>query len=93
MGLVDKVKQWAGQNQDKVTKGVDAAVRKADEATGGKYTERINQAGQKAKTYAEDSAGQQVGETGEAGGSEQQRGSGESDPPEQQNKPDSGSTR
>lgn len=91
MGLVDKVKQWAGQNQDKVGKGVDAAARKADNATGGKYTEKINQAAQKAKTYAEDSGGQQPGEEGDS--QQQQRGPAESEPPEQQDKPDSGSTR
>jgi hypothetical protein len=47
--LKDKAKDVLGQHGDQADQGIDKAGDFADERTGGKYTEQIDQGGQKAK--------------------------------------------
>ena len=43
MGIFDKAKEFAEQNADKVSQGVDAAGDFIDEKTGGKFSSQIDQ--------------------------------------------------
>ncbi|MQA87659.1 MAG: antitoxin [Streptosporangiales bacterium] len=47
--LREKAKQFAGKNPEKMQRGIDRAAQKADEKTGGKYSEQINRGAAKAK--------------------------------------------
>lgn len=49
MGLFDKVKGLAKGNADKVDGAIDKAADVADDKTGGKYTDKIDTAAEKAK--------------------------------------------
>ncbi|MCP3939515.1 MAG: antitoxin [Actinomycetia bacterium] len=49
MGLFDKAKDLAGENADKVDDALDKAGEMADDKTGGKYTDEIETAVEKAK--------------------------------------------
>lgn len=63
MGLFDDIKAKASelidQHGDKVSEGVDKAASFADEKTGGKYSEQIQQGQQKAKDALDGLDGQQ----------------------------------
>ncbi len=48
-GLKDKAVDLAKQHDDKLDKGIDKASDLADKATKGKYTEKIDNAAEKAK--------------------------------------------
>ncbi|SEP02363.1 antitoxin [Amycolatopsis saalfeldensis] len=54
-GLFDKAKEkiqeFAGSNSDKVGEGVDKAAQFADEKTGGKHGDQINQGADKLKEH------------------------------------------
>lgn len=70
MSIVDKVKQMLGQNTDKARQGVERAGDKIDERTGGKYSDKVDKAQQKAGEYIDREGGQsgQSGGQGEQGG-------------------------
>lgn len=53
MSIVDKVKQLIGQHSDKAKHGIDKAGDMIDEKTGGKYTDKIDTAQQKATDYTD----------------------------------------
>lgn len=57
MGIFDKAKnkaqELAGQHGDKVDEGVTKAKDFADEKTGGKYSEQIDTAAEKAREYTQ----------------------------------------
>ncbi|GGT34881.1 antitoxin [Streptomyces purpureus] len=43
MGIMDKLKDMLGQHQDKAGQASDAAERKINERTGGKYEDKVDQ--------------------------------------------------
>jgi hypothetical protein len=45
----EKIQEFAGNNPDKVGQGVDKAAQFADEKTGGKHSDQINQGADKLK--------------------------------------------
>ncbi|HEY3708922.1 MAG TPA: antitoxin [Amycolatopsis sp.] len=45
----EKIQEFAGHNPDKVEQGVDKAAQFADEKTGGKHSDQINQGADKLK--------------------------------------------
>ena len=49
MGFLDRLKEMAGKHSDKVDEGVTRAADEIDERTGGKYSEQIDQAEERAK--------------------------------------------
>ena len=49
MSIIDKVKELLGQHGDKAEKGIDKAGDMIDEKTGGKYSDKIDSAQEKAK--------------------------------------------
>jgi hypothetical protein len=51
MSIVDKVKEMLGQNPDKAKSGVDKAGDVFDQKTGGKYSDKVDMAQDKAKQY------------------------------------------
>lgn len=53
MGLFDKLKRTAAKNADKVSEGVDKAAEIADERTGHRHSEAIDNAAEKAKDAVE----------------------------------------
>ncbi|GAA2458249.1 hypothetical protein GCM10010191_92650 [Actinomadura vinacea] len=65
MSIVDKVKEMLGQHGDKTKRGVEKGGGMADRKTGGKHTDKIDQAQQKASDY--------VDRQGDAGPGEQQQ--------------------
>jgi len=73
MSVMDKLKGMVGKNEEKAGEAVDKATSYADEKTGGKHSDKIDQAGQKAHDYidgqSEKSQGGQQG--GESGGKQQ----------------------
>ncbi|WP_461144496.1 antitoxin [Salinifilum aidingensis] len=71
MSMMDKLKGFLGKSPDKAKQGIDKAASFADEKTGGKYSDKINQFSEKAHGYV-DAQGEQ---SGEQQGSEQQDGS------------------
>ena len=44
MGFLDKAKEFAGKNPDKVQSGIDKAGDMFDEKTGGKHAEHVDKA-------------------------------------------------
>lgn len=48
-GLIDKGKQFAEQNPDKINDAIDKAGDLADEKTGGKYADKVDKAQDAAK--------------------------------------------
>jgi len=48
-GLKDKAADLAKEHDDKIDQGIDKAADKIDDATEGKYTDKIDDAAQKAK--------------------------------------------
>lgn len=83
MSIIDKVKEMLGQHPDQAKSGVDKAGDTADEKTGGKYSDKINKAREKAGQYIDHSSrkgGQnadrpQDGSQGDQGGQSGQSGS------------------
>ena len=53
-GLKDKAVDLAKEHDDKLDQGIDKAAAAADKATKGKYTDKIEDAAQKAKSAYED---------------------------------------
>ena len=51
--LLGKAEELAAEHADVVKEGLDKAEDLADQATGGKYTEQIDSAGDKAADYVE----------------------------------------
>ncbi len=51
--LAEKAQDLAGEHSDQVKDGLDKVEGLADKATGGKYTEQIESAGDKAADYVE----------------------------------------
>ena len=56
MSILDKAKGLLGKNSDKAKAGVDKAADVADDKTGGKHTEQIEGAAEKAKDAIDDIA-------------------------------------
>jgi hypothetical protein len=61
MGFLDKAKdlaakaeELAGEHADQVKQGIDKAADLADKATGGKYSDQIDKAGNQATDYVKD---------------------------------------
>lgn len=52
--FVDKAKEMAGKNKDKVKDGIEKAGDVVDEKTGGEHTDKIEQGEEAAKNYVED---------------------------------------
>lgn len=44
MGLMDKVKGWAGKNPDKVQQGIEKGGDAIDQRTGGKHADKVDKA-------------------------------------------------
>ncbi|MFI0481998.1 antitoxin [Actinomadura sp. 9N215] len=59
MSIVDKVKQMLGQHPDKAREGTEKAGDKFDEHTGGKYSDKVD--------TAQDKAGEYIDRGGEGG--------------------------
>jgi hypothetical protein len=53
MGLLDKAKKLLGDHEQQVEQGIDKAADIVDDKTGGKYTEKIDDAADKAKSAVE----------------------------------------
>ena len=51
--FVDKAKDLAAENEDAVKEGIDKAADIADDKTGGKYTDQIDDGAEKAKDFVE----------------------------------------
>ena len=71
MGFLDKAKEFAGKNPDKVQSGIDKAGDMFDEKTGGKHAEHVDKVQDKAGDYLTGGAGGapaegQPGEDGQA---------------------------
>lgn len=49
MGILDKAKGLVGEHEEQVKEGIDKAADVADEKTGGKHTDAIEGAADKAK--------------------------------------------
>ena len=49
--LLGKAEELAAEHADQVKEGIDKAEEFADKQTGGKYTEQIDSAGEKAENY------------------------------------------
>lgn len=58
MGIFDKAKDLANEHHDSVDQGIDKAADLADEKTGAKHTEQIDQAAQHAKKALDEHGGQ-----------------------------------
>jgi hypothetical protein len=56
MGIFDKAKDALGDNIDQVDAGIDKTADFADDKTGNKYTEQIDQGAEFAKDKIEDFA-------------------------------------
>lgn len=54
--FVDKAKDLASENKDKVKDGIDQAGDFVDEKTGGKHSEHVDKAQDTAKDYVDDLA-------------------------------------
>ena len=52
--FIDKAKEMIGGNKDTVKGGIDQAGDVADDKTGGKYSDQIDQGADKAKDIVED---------------------------------------
>jgi antitoxin protein of toxin-antitoxin system len=61
MSIIDKVKRMIGQNPDKARRGITKAGDMIDKKTGGKYSDKIDTARQKATKYT-DRLGERPGE-------------------------------
>ncbi|MFC3850662.1 antitoxin [Corynebacterium hansenii] len=59
MGIFDKAKQFAADNPDKVSQGIDKAGDAIDERTGGKHSEQIDKAQDAARKHLADGEGEQ----------------------------------
>jgi antitoxin protein of toxin-antitoxin system len=53
MSIVDKVKQLISKHPDQVKQGIDKAGDMVDKTTGGKYSDKIDTAQQKASEYTD----------------------------------------
>jgi hypothetical protein len=53
MGLLDKAKKLVGGHEKQVKQGIDKAADVADDKTGGKYTEKIDDTADKAKSMVD----------------------------------------
>jgi hypothetical protein len=49
MSIIDKVKELLGQHSDKAERGIDKTGDVIDDKTGGKYSDKIDSAQEKAK--------------------------------------------
>jgi MT0933-like antitoxin protein len=49
MGILDKVKSLVGKHEAQVKKGIDKVAQTADEKTGGKHSDKIDDAAERAK--------------------------------------------
>ena len=56
MGLLDSIKNALGGNADKVKDGIDKAGDMIDDKTGGKYSDKIDMAEEKASDAIDDLA-------------------------------------
>ncbi|MGH3096423.1 MAG: antitoxin [Streptosporangiales bacterium] len=77
MSIMDKLKGLVGKNPDKAKEGLDKATSFVDEKTGGKYSEKIDRASDKAHNVIDDSQaghGGQGAEEGEHGSPHEQGG-------------------
>lgn len=52
--MIDKAKDLAGQNKDKVKEGIDKAGDFVDEKTGGEHAEHVDKGQEMAKDYVDD---------------------------------------
>lgn len=52
MGMLDKIKDLANKNKDKVADGVDKATDVVDDKTGGKHTDKLDQVDDAAEKFA-----------------------------------------
>jgi hypothetical protein len=52
MGFLDKIKDMANKNKDKVADGVDKATDVVDDKTGGKHSEHLDQVDDAAEKFA-----------------------------------------
>lgn len=66
MGIVDKAKEMLSGHTDEVQEGVDKAADKADDMTGGKYGNQIDQGADRVKDGV-DSMSAKQGNTGPGG--------------------------
>lgn len=62
--FVDKAKEFVGQHPDQADKGMEKAGEAADEKTGGRYSEQIQQGEQRARDYM-GTGGQSGGQPGQ----------------------------
>ena len=53
MGFIDKIKDVVGDNADKADSVIDKAADVIDDKTGGKHTDKIDTAAEKAKDFVE----------------------------------------
>ncbi|WP_295629585.1 antitoxin [uncultured Corynebacterium sp.] len=58
MGVFDKAKQFADDNPDKVSQGIDKAGDTVDERTGGKHSEHVDKAQDAARKKFADGEGE-----------------------------------
>ena len=52
MGILDKVKNMANKNKDKIADGVDKATDVIDDKTGGKLTDHLDKVDDAAEKFA-----------------------------------------
>jgi|GEM_PF-3281481 len=71
MSVMDKLKNMVGKNEEKAGEAVDKATSYVDEKTGGKYSDKVEQAGQKAHEYIDSQSEQDQGEQQGGGGQQQ----------------------
>lgn len=65
MGFLDKAKDFAGKNPDKVKSAVDKAGDMFDEKTGGKHAEHTDKVQEKAGDYLAGDRAQDADQAGE----------------------------
>ena len=53
MGFLDKAKNLANKNKDKIAQGVDKATDVVDSKTGGKHTDKLNKVDKAARDFAD----------------------------------------
>ena len=69
-GLKDKAVDLAKEHDDKIDEGIDKAADYADDATKGKYTDKIDDAAEKAKDAYEKPADPGAPQSGGGGSSQ-----------------------
>ncbi len=53
MGILDKIKQMAGENKNRITDGVDQATDAVDKKTGGKHHDTLQRGDDAADKFAD----------------------------------------